>query len=60
MQGWEVSVEPGSKPFCDSVSVSTENFLALILQQILFTYTSDTLDVTTSQRDCIGVGLAQK
>ena len=42
-----VSVEPGSKPFCGSVSVSTENFWVSSVQKILFAYTNDTLDMST-------------
>ena len=48
-----VSVEPGSKPFCGSVSVSTENFWASSLQKILFAHTNDTLDVSTSHIETV-------
>ena len=30
------------------------------LQKILFAYTNNTLDVSTSHRDCLGVGVTQK
>ena len=43
-----VSVEPGSQPFCDSVSVSIENVWVSSLQKILFANTNDTLDVSTN------------
>ena len=41
-------VKPGSKQFCGSVSVSTENFWVSSEQKILFAFTNDTFDVSTS------------
>ena len=42
-----VSVEPGSKPFCGSVSVSTDNFLGVECTKDTFCFTNDTLGVSS-------------
>ena len=41
-----VSVDPGSRPFCGSVSVSTSQFWGIASRNDSFLYNSDTLDVS--------------
>ena len=42
-----VSVEPGSRPFLDSVSVSKDTFMGVAGGKDTFSYTDDTFDVST-------------
>ena len=63
-----VSMEPGSRPFCGSRSVSTDTFLGVAGRKDTFSYTSDTLCVSSdtetvslsmspSQNFCVGNNL---
>ena len=63
-----VSIEPGSRPFCGSRSVSTDTLLGVAGRKDTFSYTSDTLRVSSdtetvsvsvspSQNFCVGNNL---
>ena len=43
-----VSVEPGSRPFLGSVSVSKDTFMSVVGGKDTFSYTNDTFDVSVS------------